>query len=536
MTSKFTRRATLRMLAAGVAGSAVPMAFSGSAASASTALKQSIAVASSRNRVLAQFYKARNYEPIFVGSSDRRRRSALLKAFARAADHGLPSDRYSEAELRALFKSARGVDAQGQAEIEAALRFLTYADDVGSGVLNPKRVDAGLEMKVARYDQKSLLEGFAQSSPKAFLNALPPQTRDYVQLQKEKLRLEKLLAKGGWGPKVQARALKPGASEAAVVDLRNRLIRMGFMRKSSGKTYDAKLEQGVLKFQAAHGLATDGVAGGQTLAQVNKQVEDRLSQVIVALERRRWNNFEQQRDYVWVNIPDFHVDLYKGGRSVFRSRVVVGQNSKDRRTPEFSDTMRFMVVNPSWYVPRSIITKEYLPLLQEDPTAVSQLELMDDEGRIVSRQAVNFTDYTEEDFPYSMKEPPNRGNALGLVKFMFPNRHNIYLHDTPSKNLFARNKRDFSHGCIRVHKPFDFAYALLDAQVNDPKAYFQRTLRTQKEAQIDLREPLPVHLVYYTAWVDQKGAPQYRNDVYGRDARIFRALAKAGVSLRAVRS
>ncbi|NNK78359.1 MAG: L,D-transpeptidase family protein [Litoreibacter sp.] len=536
MTSKFSRRAALRMLAASVAGAAVPMAFSGSAAAASTALKQSIAMASARDRTLAQFYKARDYEPIFVGSSDRRRRTALIKAFAGAGDHGLPVDRYEEQELRDLFRSAKGADARGKAEIVAAQKFLAYADDIGSGILNPRRIDKGLVMKVARYDQKSLLAGFAQSNPKAFLNALPPQSRDYVRLQKEKLRLEKLLGKGGWGKKVAAKSLKPGAGGDPVVDLRNRLIRMGFMRKSSSKVYDAKLEGGVRNFQAAHGLAADGVAGAQTMAQVNKQVEDRLAQVIVALERRRWNNTELARNYVWVNIPDYHVDLYKGGKSVFRSRVVVGQNSKDRRTPEFSDTMRFMVVNPSWYVPRSIITKEYLPLLQEDPTAVSQLQLTDDAGRIVSRQAVDFTQYNEEDFPFSMKEPPNRGNALGLVKFMFPNRHNIYLHDTPSKNLFSRQRRAFSHGCIRVHKPFDFAYALLKSQVNDPKGYFQRALSTRKEAQIDLKEPLPVHLVYYTAWVDQKGAPQYRNDVYGRDKRIFGALAKAGVSLRAVRS
>ncbi|MEM9434029.1 MAG: L,D-transpeptidase family protein [Pseudomonadota bacterium] len=536
MSFQSDRRTLLKYMTTAVAGLALPAASSGRAEAAVTALKQSIATASARDADLAAFYRDRNYKPIFVGSGDKRRRAALLKAFSQADQHGLPAASYDAAELKALFASARTPDDLGQVEVETAKRFLAYADNLRSGVVNPRRVDDGLVMTVRRFEKQSLLDGFARSNPQGFLKKLPPQTKNYVALQKEKFRLQKLLTKGGWGEKVQAKSLKPGQSGGAVVQLRNRLIRMGYMRNSTSTAYDSKLQTAIGNFQRAHGLFADGVAGPSTIGQVNKQVEERLSQIVVAMERQRWNNQELERKYVWVNIPDFHVHIMQNGKSTFESRVVVGRNSYDRRTPEFSDVMEHMVINPTWYVPRSIITKEYLPMLQENPNSVRQLQITDNLGRVVDRNAVDFTQFDESSFPFSMKEPPNRGNALGLVKFMFPNRHNIYLHDTPAKNLFSREKRDFSHGCIRVHKPFDFAYALLKAQESNPEGFFQTTLNTRRETQVDLREPLPVHIVYYTAWVDSKGRAQYRNDVYGRDGRIFAELKKAGVSLNTVRS
>jgi murein L,D-transpeptidase YcbB/YkuD len=197
--------------------------------------------------------------------------------------------------------------------------------------------------------------------------------------------------------------------------------------------------------------------------------------------------------------------------------------------------MEFMVINPSWYVPRSIITKEFLPQLQNNPNAVNNLIMTDSSGRVVDRNAVDFSSFTEQTFPFSMREPPNQGNALGLVKFMFPNRHNIYLHDTPSKSLFGREVRAFSHGCIRLADPFDFAYALLSKQVSNPEEVFQAYLRTGREQRVDLAAPVPVHLVYRTAYTQAEGRTQYRRDLYGRDGRIWNALAREGVALRAIR-
>ncbi|WP_245990129.1 L,D-transpeptidase family protein [Litoreibacter meonggei] len=524
------------MMAAGAVSLVLPSLGAGRADAAVTALKQSIAEAAAKDKALSAFYRERNYKPVFVGKGDGRRRGALLKALAAAGDHGLPSKTYDAEGLKAAMKAAKTPGDRGRVEVEAATRMLDFADHMRSGVLVPRSIDSSLVMDVPRYDRASTIDAFARSNPAAFLKKMAPRKAEYVRLQKEKLRLEKLLGKGGWGDKVQAKSLKPGQSGAVVVQLRNRLIRMRYMRKSATQTYDNNIQSAVQKFQINHGLSPDGVAGGSTIAQINQGVQDRLQQVLVAMERQRWNSRPLEKNHIWVNIPDFHVDIMKNGKSTFRSRVVVGKNTSDRRTPEFSDTMEFMIINPSWYVPRSIVTKEYLPLLKRNSGAAGQLQIIGRNGKPVSRGSINFAQYNAKNFPYSMKQPPSKGNALGLVKFMFPNKHNIYLHDTPSKSLFGRESRAFSHGCIRVHKPFDFAYALLANQEKNPESFFQTALQTRRERRVDLREPLPVHIAYYTAWVDAKGQAHYRNDVYNRDARIFTALNRAGVSLRSVAS
>ncbi|MFM2366047.1 MAG: hypothetical protein RIR95_655, partial [Pseudomonadota bacterium] len=205
--------------------------------------------------------------------------------------------------------------------------------------------------------------------------------------------------------------------------------------------------------------------------------------------------------------------------------------ASDTRTPEFSDEMEYMVVNPSWGVPRSITVKEYLPLLQRNANAVSQLDVVDRSGRVIPRSAVNFASYSAKSFPFGLRQKPSESNALGLVKFLFPNTNNIYLHDTPSKNLFAKDVRAYSHGCIRLGDPFDFAYALLAVQSDDPQAEFAEVLDSGRETSIILDQHVPVHLVYFTAWPNAKGEIEYRNDIYGRDALILDALVAAGVVL-----
>ncbi len=179
-----------------------------------------------------------------------------------------------------------------------------------------------------------------------------------------------------------------------------------------------------------------------------------------------------------MNLTDFTARIVDDGKVTFETRSVVGATKSDQRSPEFSDVMEFMVINPTWNVPRSITVKEYLPMLQKNPNAAGHLRIIDSSGQVVNRGAVDFTQYTANTFPFAMKQPPSDGNALGLVKFMFPNKYNIYLHDTPSKSLFGREVRAFSHGCIRLADPFDFAYALLSRQTKDPEALFKSKLAT----------------------------------------------------------
>jgi murein L,D-transpeptidase YcbB/YkuD len=502
-----------------------------------TAFKQAVAEAAAKDRDIAAFYKANNYEGIWTGNvgKDRRRRAALFEAIASSVDHGLPTRRYDPEGLMAKLKSARTPRERGFAEVEMSRTFLQLARDMQTGALIPSRIDSDIKRQVPYRERVSYLTNFVKSNPRGFFRVLPPKTNEYARLMKEKIRLERLLASGGWGPKVPAKTLKPGQSGNAVVALRNRLMAMGFMRRSVSQSYDQALQAAVQQFQLAHGLATDGVAGPATMAAINTTVQTRLQSVLVAMERERWLNSNRGKRHVLVNLTDFSARIIDNDHVSFTTRAVVGKNQSDRRSPEFSDVMEFMVINPTWHVPRSIAVKEYLPMMKRNRNAAGHLRLYNSRGQQVSRSSINFNAYNASNFPYAIKQPPSRRNALGLVKFMFPNKYNIYLHDTPAKNLFERAKRDYSHGCIRLHKPFEFAYELLTKQESDPKAFFHAKLNTGRETVVQLEKDVPVHIIYRTAFTQAKGRTQYRDDVYGRDARIWNALSKAGVSLRAVR-
>lgn len=499
-----------------------------------TAFKQAVASAASNDKHIAAFYQAREYEPLWTSANSNSRRSALIAALRSAPEHGLSAKRYDVEGLLAQLSSAKTAPARGEAEVALSRTFLKYARDVQTGMLTPGDIDSGIVRKVPYRDRLSYLVNFAKSNAPAFFRALPPKTHEYARLMKAKKDFERLLARGGWGPKVPARVLKPGASGPAVAALRDRLVAMGYMKRSSTSQYDASIQAAVQRFQAAHGLATDGVAGPSTMKEINVSVADRLKSVLVAMERERWLNMPRGARHVLVNLTDFSAKIIDNDTVTFETRTVVGATDDDRRSPEFSDVMEFMVINPTWNVPRSIAVKEYLPMFQNNPNAAGHLNLINARGQQVNRAEVDFTAFNERNFPFDIKQPPSRRNALGLVKFMFPNRYNIYLHDTPAKSLFGREVRAYSHGCIRLNDPFDFAYTLLARQTNDPKGFFHSKLDTGVETVVPLDQPVPVHLTYRTAFTQAKGPVQFRRDFYGRDAKIWNALARAGVVLRAI--
>ena len=515
----------------GVAVTPAPVAEPVTPVAPTTPMTMALARAEAGDPVLARFYQQRGYQPLWTGAEDAARREAFLTTLLNADDQGLPAPRYGRDRLIAAIRDARTVADLGALDVAMSKSFLQYARDVQTGVLEPSKVDKNLVMKVPLRDPLTVIDGFASSDPVSFLRQLPPQNPEYQVLLKAKRQLEHLVAAGGWGPQVRATSMKPGASGPDVVALRNRLIRMGYLSQTADADYDSLMVAAIKQFQADYGLVEDGEAGAATLAEVNVDVVQRLKSVIVALERERWINMDLGKRYVWVNLADYSAEVIDDGDVTFKTRAVVGKAGADTSSPEFSDNIEYMVVNPSWYVPRSIVVKEYLPAMQRNPNADPQLQLIDASGRVVDRSIVDFAQYTGHTFPYALKQRPSDGNALGLVKFMFPNRYNIYLHDTPLKSLFERQTRDFSHGCIRLQKPFDMAYTLLAPQSSDPKATFQTVLQSGKEDTIMLDQKVPVHLVYFTAFVSRTGTLEYRRDVYGRDAEIFDALSKAGVVL-----
>ena len=502
-----------------------------------TAFNQIVAESVGGQAGLGDFYRARGFEGLWTGSDAATvaRRNALMTVFAGAATHGLPASRYDTGTLIARMQSAATLEERAAVEVELSRLFLRYARDIRSGMLDPKRLGITSHREVAQIDGAALLSRFATSAnPLAELQALAPQSPEYARLLAAKLRLETLIAAGGWGPTVRADRLDPGQSGPAVVALRDRLIAMGFLAPTYTDRYDADVTAAVRAFQRASGLAEDGVAGQGTLGMINTSAETRLTQVIVAMERERWLGDDRGARHIWVNIADYSARIFDNEIETFRTRSVVGALPDDRQTPEFSDEMDYMVVNPSWHVPRSIVVNEYLPQLRSNPYAVGHINVVNSSGRVVDRGSANFAQFTDRNFPYSMVQPPSTSNALGLVKFMFPNPWNIYLHDTPSKDLFGRETRAFSHGCIRLADPFDFAYALLARQTDDPRGVFQRALDSGNETRISLERPVPVHLDYRTAFTTPEGGLEFRRDVYGRDAVIWQALQAEGVAAAAV--
>ena len=497
------------------------------AQAALTGFHQAVAETAARDEDLAAFYRARQFEGIWTGDAPEvvNRRNALLFALSEAHAHGLPADRFDVDALVAALHAADNPFEQGQMEVELSRLFLEYARDVNTGILTPRRVVSAIKREVPLIDRLDLLNGFVEArSAQGYLRGLAPDSPEYTRLMRRYLDMRQMLAEGGWGPAVTGGALGPGDTGENVVALRNRLMAMGYLGRSVTRTYNADLTAAVERFQEAHGLTVDGVAGGATLDAINVPMVRRMQSVLVAMERERWMNIDRGDRHIWVNLTDFHATIVDFDRVTFSTRAVIGATTNSRETPEFSDVMSHMVINPSWYVPRSIIVGEYGGRVPSGFQAISASGRPANVSNVIVNGQVR----------YGLRQLPGPRNALGRVKFMFPNQYNIYLHDTPEQNLFTREVRAFSHGCIRLDDPFEFAYELLTPQTDDPVDFFHSILNTGAERRVNLETEVPVHLVYRTAFTNVSGELQFRNDIYGRDARIWNALEAAGVEIAGV--
>ena len=496
----------------------------------------SLLSALSKNSEAIEFYEENNFKPIWVGRdrSSRERSSYFFKELKNTSKHALPTLRYDAIYLNNQFRNARTATELGLVEALLTSKFLEYSSNIQTGILKPASVDKEIVRKIPYRSVGDYLKTFLSVTPREFFKGLHPQSKQYSTLLTEKNRLEKIIYQGGWSSELPMELLRPGDIGNEVVLLRNALIKRGYLKSNFSEIYDGNLRRAVQLFQLRHGLAPDGIAGPATFSEIGRTAEERLASVIVALERERWTNFDLGSRHVIVNLPDFSTKLFEDGALIFETRNVIGTPVDEQRTPEFSDVIEHIITNPTWNVPKSITLKEYLPEMQEDPLAHDYLELVDLDREIVPRSFVDFNEYDEETFPYDLKQMPSITNALGLVKFMFPNQYSIYLHDTPSKPLFDLEVRAFSHGCIRLQKPFEFAYELLKPQTSDPKAQFQEAIGTGEETVVYLRKPVQVHLIYRTAFVDELGVINYRRDIYGRDAAIYEALIKAGIQAKSL--
>jgi murein L,D-transpeptidase YcbB/YkuD len=520
----------LRITAVVVLSSALAV---GSAdAEAITPFMQGVARAAAEDEAVAAFYRSHGYEAIWTDAEedDRARLAALVTALSRSDHHALPVDTFTENAVRRHLRGVRTEADRGRAEVELSRLFLAYAHAVQSGVTSPDAISEEIKRTAPRREGADLLQRLVDEPPAQAMRSLPPATPEYAHLVRARTELKRAAAAGGWGVAVPKGRYEIGSVGDGVVLLRNRLIAMGYLPRTAQAVYDDNFADAVRRFQADHGLVVDGIAGGETVAEINREPRDRLAQVVVAMERERWLNVDRGARHIWVNLADFSVTLLDQGVPRFATKAVVGAARDDRRSPEFSDVMDHMVINPSWHVPRSIAINEYLPSFRANRYANRHL-LVYYRGQPIARERINFSAVTPQNWPFQLRQPPSRSNALGLVKFMFPNRWNIYLHDTPEKHLFDRTVRAYSHGCIRLHQPFEFAYTLLEPQTGDPRGFFEAQLATGRETRVDLETEVPVHLVYRTAFATERGRMQFRQDVYGRDRAVIAALEAAGVEV-----
>jgi L,D-transpeptidase YcbB len=489
--------------------------------------------------VVVRFYEQRIYRPAWLGSGGSFERvRELLDAIRLADRHGLEPTDYHLGSLQALlWQAARGSigadadhDLLVDLELAATDAFLVYGAHLLAGRVDPAQRTSDWRASPREADLAPILEaGIASGRIGLGLDELLPASPGYARLQQALVRYRELALHGGWPALPEGPKLEVGATGERVRLLRQRLAATGDLDGDvDAITFDIALDQSVRAFQARHGLEIDGVVGPGTLAALNVPASDRAAQIALNLERWRWLPRNLGRRHLLVNVPAFELRVIEAQQTVMRMRVVVGRPY--RRTPIFSATMTYLVLSPYWHVPPGIAVRDVLPAVKKDPAYLAEKGIRVFHGwgveeREIDPGGVDWKSLSARSFPYRFRQEPGNKNALGRIKFMFPNWYNVYLHDTPLRELFLPARRDFSSGCIRIERPFDLAYYLLRSDSRWSREAVNAAAAIDVETTVPLPEPIPVHILYWTSWADD-GAVEFREDIYGRDPGLAAALAE----------
>jgi len=348
---------------------------------------------------------------------------------------------------------------------------------------------------------------------------------DYHLLKSVLKKYRAIQDAGGWEAVPEGPTLKPGMTDPRIHQLRKRLAITGdFEGTVTGSdNYDANLNAAVMRFQARHRLKADGAVGKNTYAALNITVKQKIDQIRVNLERARWVFHELPEEYIAVDIAGFQAYNIEGSNANWTSKVQVGKLF--RKTPVFKSKIKYIVFNPTWTVPPTILQKDILPKIKKNPGYLSKMKIsvIDRKGRTVDPSSVNWSKYSNN-LPYTLRQEPGPHNALGRIKFIFPNKHFIYLHDTPSRSLYGRQDRAFSSGCIRVEKNIELAELLLNDPAKWNRQSIQELIDTNITQRVNLPKPKPVMLLYVTIWTDENDNIIFKNDVYDRDRQVLDGL------------
>ena len=491
---------------------------------------------------VARYYRGAGFEPAWTGPEGPTPQADSLLAVLRDAHHdGLRPADYHVSTIDSLARHLRGQRREGQPMGARALAdfellctdaFLLYSAHLLGGRVDP--VELVPTWNLDRRQQnlvERLREALQDNSIRATLQHLRPSHPRYNAFRRTLARYRLQAQQGGWSTIPGGPALEEGMRDERVPDLRRLLQATGDLSAdapSDALLFNDPLRQAVGRFQERHGLVVDGVVGPATRAAMNVPIEERIRQIEVNLERGRWLPRSLGDPHVLVNIADFWLRVVENGRYALQMRVVAG--TRYRQTPVFSGEISYLVFNPYWYVPDRIAVEDKLPDFQRNPALVSRFgyEVFDGWGagaKRVDPAAIAWDSLSASRFPYRLRQKPGPANALGRVKFMLPNAHNVYLHDTPERSDFHKMVRTFSSGCIRVEYPVDLALYLLDSNGGWTRERIEDMMQGDAERAVVLRRKMPVHLLYWTAWMEDEDTVHFRKDIYGRDEAVARALA-----------
>jgi murein L,D-transpeptidase YcbB/YkuD len=493
-------------------------------------------------RAVARYYRTTEFEPAWTGPEGPTLQADSLLAVLRDAPlDGLRPADYHVATIDSLARHLRGREQAGQPmdtrvladfELLCTDAFLLYGAHLLGGRVDPVAVVPTWNLDRRQQNLvERLRDALQQNSIRATLQHLRPPHSEYDAFRRVLGRYRALARQGGWPTIPDGPTLEEGMRDERVPRLRRRLQATGDLSADSppdSLLFDDRLRQAVGRFQERHGLTVDGVVGPATRATMNVPVDERIRQIEVNLERWRWLPRDLGDPHVLVNIADFWLRVVADDRRALQMRVVVG--TRYRQTPIFSDTISYLVFNPYWHVPRRIAVEDKLPDFQRNPALVSQLGFevfagWGADANPIDPATIAWDSLSASHFPYRLRQKPGPANALGRVKFMLPNPYNVYLHDTPARSLFDETERSFSSGCIRVEYPVDLALYLLGPNGGWTRERVDDVMNRDGERTVVLRRKVPVHLLYWTAWMEDEKTVHFRNDIYGRDGAVARALS-----------
>lgn len=484
--------------------------------------------------ILPNYYSVNNFEALWVKKGDLHQANDLVRILTNAQYDGLnPLDYHCNQIVTLLIDLQKKTDdslSLAMLDILLTDAVLLLSSHLAQGKLNPNNLVSSWEIQreLQTLDFVSLLNNLIQSHSKdSIIAAFCQFTPAYLSLRSEAKKLYKLQYhfENQWEPILADSTLKPNQYYPQIPAIRRRLVWLGETLNTSTADsffYDSLVASAIMRIQHKNGLKMDAEIGTKTLKALNNKPSFLIQKANANLERYRWLPKPFPKEHLLVNITQFKLFYLNGADTLLQSRAIVGKNY--RKTPVFSAQLSYLVLSPTWTVPPGIFTNDVLPAVRKDPDYLRKknMTVIDRLGQIVPDSLIN---WNAPRFPYMVRQAPGNQNSLGGVKFMFPNLHNVYIHDTPTKNLFDKEERNFSSGCIRIEKAFELAYILLNKNELWEADSLQMAMQKPHEIIKRIRPNIPVYITYFTAWANN-GTLYLRNDIYNRDEEISIGLAQ----------